>query len=322
MSFNKKNIIDLSILSSSEGISLIILFITLPVISRIYDPSDFGNFEKYVVFIGIVANICLLNFEFKIYNFSSKRDQTLSLITCLFFTTAFSSIFLFSAFLIYHFISSELLSSYKIIFLIFLWLISVSLSNITLTFFSSFGNFKKYSIIRLISTIILVASQIILGYLDFKFYGFIYAIILQNIFISFFGVIPIFNQIKIFKNDFKSIEIINHIKNNKNILLFTFPGSFLNRLTQALPVFFLASFNPIFLGFYSFGIQLLNYPLKLFNGLGNMFKKEFNDEIRSDNTYKKSFYKYFKVFSFIAVLLLLGVIFLSDLLVPIIFGNK
>ena len=322
MSFNKKNIIDLSVLSSSEGISLIILFLTLPIISRIYDPSDFGNFEKYVVFIGIVANICLLNFEFKIYNFSTKRDQTLSLVTCLIFTTVFSSIYLFSAFLVYHFISSELLSSYKIIFLIFLWLISVSLSNITLTFFSSFGNFKKYSIIRLISTIILVASQIILGYLDFKFYGFVYAIILQNIFISFFGIIPIHNQIKIFKNDLKFIDVKNHIKNNKNIILFTFPGSFLNRLTQALPVFFLASFNPVYLGFYSFGRQILNYPLKLFNGLSNMFKKEFNDEIRSHSTYKKTFFKYFKVFSLISIMLLIGTLFFSDLLVPLIFGDQ
>lgn len=322
MSFNKKNIIDLSVLSSSEGISLIILFLTLPIISRIYDPSDFGNFEKYVVFIGIVANICLLNFEFKIYNFSTKRDQTLSLVTCLIFTTVFSSIYLFSAFLVYHFISSELLSSYKIIFLIFLWLISVSLSNITLTFFSSFGNFKKYSIIRLISTIILVASQIILGYLDFKFYGFVYAIILQNIFISFFGIIPIHNQIKIFKNDLKFIDVKNHIKNNKNIILFTFPGSFLNRITQALPVFFLAAFNPIYLGFYSFGNQILNYPLKIFNGVGNMYKKEFNDEVRSNKTYKKSFYKYLKIFSLVSFLLLIGTLLFADLLIPFIFGDK
>ena len=99
MIFNKQNFKDLSVLSSSEGIGLLIIFFTLPAISRIYDPADFGNFEKYVVLVGIIANLCLLNFEFKIYNFSSKKDQSISLITCLFLTLFFSILFLFFCFL-------------------------------------------------------------------------------------------------------------------------------------------------------------------------------------------------------------------------------
>ena len=123
-------------------------------------------------------------------------------------------------------------------------------------------------------------------------------------------------------NDFNYNDILSQIKNNKNILIFTFPGSLLNRLSQSIPIFFLASFNPLILGYFSFSSQLLNYPLKLFNGLGNMFKKEFNDEIRSSNTFKKTFFKYLKIFSIISFLLLLGVFVFSDLLVPLFFGKK
>jgi len=198
----------------------------------------------------------------------------------------------------------------------------VSLANITLSYFSSLGNFKEYSLIRLLSNIVLIVSQIIFGLFGFKFIGFIYAIILQNIFISFFGIKPIYNQIKIFINDFIFSDILNQIKNNKNILIFTFPGSLINRLTIALPIFFLSSFNPIFLGYYAFGSQLLNYPLKLFNGLGNMYKKEFSDEIRLNQTFNKTFIKYLKIFSIVSLVLLLGVFLFSSFLVPILFGKQ
>ena len=322
MIFNKKNFKDLSLLSTSEGLSLLIVFLTLPFISRIYDPADFGNFEKYVVVVGIVANLCLLNFEFKIYNFSTKKDQTLSIVTCLIFTMLFSSLFFCFGFIVTNFLTSNLLFSFEIVFLVFLWLVFVSFANITLSYFSSFGNFKKYSIIRLFSTLVLVCTQIILGLLEFKFYGFIYAIIFQNIFISIFGFFPIYKQTICFVNQFSFKDVFKHIKNNKYIVMFTFPGSLVNRLTQSLPIFFLASFNPIYLGYYSFGSQLLNYPLKLFNGLSNMFKKEFNDEIRINKTYRETFNKYLKVFSIISILLLTGTLFLSDIIVPFIFGEK
>ena len=321
MIFNKQNFKDLSVLSSSEGIGLLIIFFTLPAISRIYDPADFGNFEKYVVLVGIIANLCLLNFEFKIYNFSSKKDQSISLITCLFLTLFFSILFLFFCFLLLNFYSNDYIFSYKIIFLILFWVLFVSLANITLSYFSSAGDFKKYSLIRLSSNFVLVTTQIVLGLFDFKFYGFIYSVILQNLFISVFGIKPIYNQIKIYIKDIVYNDILNQIILNKNILMFTFPGSLFNRLTQSLPIFFLASFNPIFLGYFSFSNQLLNYPLKLFNGLGNMFKKEFNDEIRIDETFNKTFIKYSKIFSIISLILLIGVFLFSDLLVPIIFGE-
>ena len=90
--------------------------------------------------------------------------------------------------------------------------------------------------------------------------------------------------------------MVNHIKANDKIILFSFPGNLVNRLTQSLPIFFLSYFNPIFLGYFSFSNQLLNYPLKLFNGIGNMFKKEFNDETRSNFTYKVAFKNILKFF--------------------------
>ena len=322
MILDKQNIKDLSFLSSSEGIGLIIIFLTLPIVTRIYDPADFGNFEKYVVLVGIIANLCLLNFEFKIYAFTSKKDQTLSLITCLSFTVFFSAIFICFSLLLINLYPTDLIYSYEIIFLILFWILFVSLANITLSYFSSLGNFKEYSLIRLLSNIVLIVSQIIFGLFGFKFIGFIYAIILQNIFISFFGIKPIYNQIKIFINDFIFSDILNQIKNNKNILIFTFPGSLINRLTIALPIFFLSSFNPIFLGYYAFGSQLLNYPLKLFNGLGNMYKKEFSDEIRLNQTFNKTFIKYLKIFSIVSLVLLLGVFLFSSFLVPILFGKQ
>ena len=322
MILDKQNIKDLSFLSSSEGIGLIIIFLTLPIVTRIYDPADFGNFEKYVVLVGIIANLCLLNFEFKIYNFSSKKDQTLSLITCLIFTVFFSIIFICFSLLLLNVYPNELINSYEIIFLILFWILFVSLASITLSYLSSLGNFKEYSLIRLLSNIVLIVSQIIFGLFGFKFMGFIYAIILQNIFISVFGIKPIYNQIKIFINELIFSDILNQIKNNKNILIFTFPGSLINRLTLALPIYFLSSFNPIFLGYYAFGSQLLNYPLKLFNGLGNMYKKEFNDEIRLNQTFNKTFIKYLKIFSIVSLVLLLGVFSFSSFLVPILFGKQ
>ena len=322
MILDKQNIKDLSFLSSSEGIGLIIIFLTLPIVTRIYDPADFGNFEKYVVLVGIIANLCLLNFEFKIYNFSSKKDQTLSLITCLIFTVFFSIIFICFSLLLLNVYPNELINSYEIIFLILFWILFVSLASITLSYLSSLGNFKEYSLIRLLSNIVLIVSQIIFGLFGFKFMGFIYAIILQNIFISVFGIKPIYNQIKIFINELIFSDILNQIKNNKNILIFTFPGSLINRLTLALPIYFLSSFNPIFLGYYAFGSQLLNYPLKLFNGLGNMYKKEFNDEIRLNQTFNKTFIKYLKIFSIVSLVLLLGVFLFSSFLVPILFGKQ
>ena len=322
MILSKKNIADISSLSISEGLSMLILLFTLPFITRIYDPADFGNFEKYVVLIAIATNVCLLNFEFKIYDYKTKKEQTLSIIICLLFTLSISLIIFLFTILLNLFIPISIFFSLEIIFLIFVWLFFVTMSNIVLTFFSSYGKFKYYSFIRLISTIILVSSQIIFGLLEYNFLGFIYAIILQNILICCFGLFPIFNQIKKYGKSFSLTDMLNHIKANDKIILFSFPGNLVNRLTQSLPIFFLSYFNPIFLGYFSFSNQLLNYPLKLFNGIGNMFKKEFNDEVRSYFTYKVAFKKYFKIFSIISVILLVGVYSLSDILIPILFGDK
>ena len=319
---SRENKIDFSILFSFEGIGLLLMFLTLPVVSRIYDPVDFGDFEKYVVFVGVVGNIFLLIFEFKIYDYVTKKDQTVSLLSCLFLIGLFSFLFLSLSSLSIHYIPNKLFSSYHIIILIFLWLLFVSLANMTLSYFSSAGNFKRYSIVRLLSNIVLITCQIICGLLSFKFYGFLYAIILQNVCISIFGVIPVYNLIRTYYKDISIKDVLSQLTKNKNILMYTFPGSLLNRLTQSLPVYFLATFNPVHLGYYAFGSQLLNHPLKLFNGLGNMFKKEFNDEIRKDKIFEKSFRKYSKIFAGVSVSLLLGVFLLSDLLVPLIFGDS
>ena len=75
---------------------MLILLFTLPFITRIYDPADFGNFEKYVVLIAIATNVCLLNFEFKIYDYKTKKEQTLSIIIFLLFTLSIINNFLFT----------------------------------------------------------------------------------------------------------------------------------------------------------------------------------------------------------------------------------
>ena len=94
---------------------MLILLFTLPFITRIYDPADFGNFEKYVVLIAIATNVCLLNFEFKIYDYKTKK-QTLSIIICLLFTLSISLIIFLFTILLNLFIPISIFFSLEIIF--------------------------------------------------------------------------------------------------------------------------------------------------------------------------------------------------------------
>ncbi len=305
------------LLTAGAVISLLINIITMPIITRIYTPSEIGNFAALHVFT--LALFPILGMRMEII--FAQKIKSLNLKN-IFFTTLIITFFLSVLSWIILFFSAKYLEQYLL--LNYLSLI-VSLA-LFLTFFENcigiYNHLKLYKSIAIITTLGIFFQkllQIIFGmYFNDKTLAIFLSYCIPALLLSLIMLFIINREINFFKNinfDF------NLLKRYKNHILYrtsySLSNLFKDRLIIILIITFFSSENA---GLYSQSLGLLLIPATIFSmPIKTIITREYH--YNKKNTIDMIVFVY-KILIYLILPIYVFFFYNSSVIFPIIFGEN
>lgn len=322
---NSQYIQNFTALAGSEIIAQVILIGVTPILTRVYSPAEFGQYEFFKTSAYLLVVIGFLNYDVSIYtskNESERINSVLLSVIVLLAICILASVFLFffNDFFVQVF-QSEIKEGW-------FWTLPVyaffaALTNLMLVVLTKGGSFKLISSIKIIVSILVASTQLFFGWLNLGYWGLVYSTIMVQLiaFVLYFK--PFYQQ---FKYNFKDLSFIRSkviMKTYWRLPFIVFPGNFLNNLVQSLPVFFLGRIDSQILGYYGLAQRIIGFPLKFVTAaVQRLYVKELTDEIDKTGIGVNAYKKNLKIYGMIAFVLILGLFAFTKPLLPILFGNE
>jgi len=308
---------------SGSAVASIIAFFTLPIITRLYSPEDYGVFQLMLSFITLFYSISSLKYEMAIVlPTSAKKSRTitqLALMVLIGTTTVFSLALFFGGDFILGLLNAEKLSPYLMYMAVGVFLGGmIEIFRYTLT---AKKQFKHQSICVVSQAGTNQSAAIGLGYLAPSFFGLILSFIAgQLVFISLYlfkNRLPVkgvnFEEIKESAVEYKNFPMINTI------------SVFLNRLSLQLPVFmFSAYFTEEIVGIYNLAYKSISLPLTFLSyAISQVYLKDAAVAFaKSAETLLKLYKSLIFRVSILGLLPVLVITLFAQELVGIIFGSE
>lgn len=258
--FNNKFIQSLSVLVAGTAFSNIILVATIPILTRLYTPEEFGELSVFLSILYTIQIIASLRYESAI-PLPKKSEDAFHLLVLSSGIVVVLSIFLF--FFITYLPISEFFNMAGLEK--YMWMLSLSLLGIGL--FQVFNLWairtEEYPAISKAKVMMnggQVFSQIILGFFHIGLLG----LLIGEVFGRITGTLAYVKTIK--KNElrlhkFSMIKLINMIKRYKSFPIVSSWSSVLGGLGGQMPVFFLAAiFDAETVGYYFLAQKVLTIP--------------------------------------------------------------
>lgn len=311
---------------SSSSVSQIIPFITIPILSRIYTPYDFGIYEIYYSLMSVLVIIPNLRLENAML---LEKDDNKSF-NILFFIFISNLFFLVTFLILFFIFKNKILFLYdihnyqKLIFLIPIGLFISSFYNLLSLFLVRFSLFKSLAFNKIIVSVLNALIQISLGFLFLGAYGLIYG----NILAYFLGLvlilIPCWNLIKNYKIKISKEQIVVLLKKYKSFIYYTLPGDFVANFSHQLPTIIIGkNFSSVSLGFYSMARRIVGVPLGFISGaVQDVYKKEASDEFNKTSKIKNTFKSTFILLSFLGLLLVIFLFLFGEFLIISFLGDQ
>jgi len=318
----------ISTLASGSAISQIILFLTVPVLTRLYSPSEYGVQGVYISVVTILSAVITLNYHQAI-PLTIKQYQLKNVLKISFYIGLFLSI---SLCLLCFIFQSEIadLSGIENKSIVFLFPIGALLLSLVLTLellcykFNLFGLQAKTHVFFSLG---LQALKIGGGYLHAFGITLICSILVSyiaKISVLLFKLRKKVNVLQVVKAApiLRDVKVV--LKKYESLPLHRMPQTFVSSLAMYLPIFVLASYFSIAdSGQYSLAIGVLGVPLTL---LGSAITNVLFPKISTlFNDNHKEMYTFVCKFTLVMIFFLvlpLGVFsYYADLLFMYIFGE-
>ncbi len=251
-----KNVITLM---TGTLIGQLLIILTLPFISRIYTPEQFGNYSNLIAIISILGVITTLRYDIAmaITNKDEERNNLLYLSVIL---NTIICILILIILLITSFIF-DYFSFIQVIY-IFVSVFILGIVQILTSYNSSLGNFKKISYTKFSQSLVQVVVQLLGVFsknnLIFLFAG--YLLGRSN------GIFILYNSSKkkIDKKNMSFENIINLSKKYRNYPIYGLPSSLLNSFTSNIMIILtLFVYGGYYAGIYGFITRMTSAPLQL-----------------------------------------------------------
>lgn len=266
-------------LASSSTVAIFIAFLTIPIITRLYEPSVFGEFQLLLSVLTLFSVISTFKYEMAIALSKSDKEAnyvfTLNLILLILTTIVFLIIFYYFSSWILTLLKAKVLEPY-----VFLLVIGIFLSGLVQIAREILVRNKKFNVIAKNRVAEVGSSQgiaISIGLVSPNFIGLFISQIAGYI-ISIFLALR-YNNLKV-KISLKRLKLvfIKYI----NFLKYNTPSVFLNTLSIQLPIFFIAKhFGAEYVGYYMLAIKLIDVPVGVIGGaISQVYYKEAIDRYK------------------------------------------
>ena len=308
---------DSLIMILSSGIAQIILMITIPIISRLYSPNEFGVFTLFSNIVTVLIPIINGRYDLLIITAESvKKANILSKIS--FIISLIIILILIPISIIYIYIHPEYILETSLVMLI---LLLVSLTNIFTSYLNREKNYRMLGLINISRAFFMSIIQIILGYLSFGSVGLIIGF-------AFSYIAGVTIGYKSFKSYFKIVKnknlIIKQFVDNKNQLLFSTPSIFLNSLSFSIVIFFISIlFTNEDVGIYGMVIRILGVPITIISsGLSKIFMQTSNEYYISEGSFRKQLINFTLILITLSLFMYIPFYFINDNLITSILGSE
>lgn len=278
---------DSFLLVISSAIAQIVLIFSVPIISRIYSPEQFGIFTLFNYLALIFIPVINARFDLLIINSkTTKKANAIAQISIMI------SLIIIIFTILAGVVGSIVLKGYYLEIISFvLLLVFVSLTNI----FTSYLNLnKKYfhiSIINITRTLLMVIVQIAFGWLTHNSLGLILGFTLSYL----AGIIIGFKE---FKKHFKLNKNIRYLKKvfklHSNQLFYSTPSIIINSLTFSVTVFIIGlMYSTKDVGIYGMATRILNVPIVVAGmGLSKIFMQKASEDYYKFNNFRPVLLKF------------------------------
>lgn len=262
-----------------------IAFLSIPILSRLYLPQDFGAYSTFITLAGILGLISNFLYDRSIILPRSNINALSLFVGCIVLAAIFGTFLLVSFALLYGF--------FGINFLGLSFLILIPLRVIQLGFFQPIEqvairnkNFFSTSVIRssnaLITSSLQVFSKTIFSLSGGLIYGKVFSDVLSTMALFRFNR----SFFQSFKNQISFQLIFQNLKKHIVFPKFQLPSILANTISQGMPIMFLGYFYSLEIaGFYGMSIRLLKQPTEL---IGSSTQNVFYQQASSLHKEKKS----------------------------------
>lgn len=301
----------------SSGIAQVILIITTPIITRLYSPTEFGEFTIFSNIAMILIPIINARYDLLIVNTKNDRSANIlsqiSFLISLLILLILIPIFAISAWLYPNFILDFIFS----IIMLFL----VSLTNIFTNYLNKERKYKVLSLINVFRAGSMALLQIIFGLLALGSLGLIIGFSLSYIAGITLGY-------KTFKKHFNIVRDKEETKalflENKNQLVYSTPSILLNSLSFSVVVFFIGIlYTNTEVGIYGMAIRVLGIPVTIISlGLSKIFMQQANDYYIEHGSFRNLLLKFSSILVIVSIILYMPLYLFSEELVNILLGHS
>ncbi len=324
--FHNKLLANITVLLSGNVLSQIILFISTPYLSRIYNPTDFGVTSIFTSLTTILALFTTGRYEFSILTQKKSVGISLSLVLILSFIVSILILVLLPYILRINQINSFVLLhdlSFNYLLVPFFILI-IGWSTGFQYYIQNKKNYKTLSFVAIIQTLINVLLAVLFNYLDIK-HGLIYSLILSQC----FSCLSIFAFVRFkynFKITFDMQELVQYAKDNINYPKYLLMSDLSLVLNQQLTsILFGIMYNLEIVGFISIAIRLLKLPnILISSSISSVLRIEFAElkSLGNNMALSNLFNKVFKKLVLYSLPFFIIGYFVMPYIITMYFGNR
>lgn len=259
---NSKFFKDSSYMVLSTIVMQLIALLTLPILSRLFTPEDFGLHSTFRASLVILSIIVTLKLETaivlpktylgknKVYNSSIINVLIVTLILLI----VFSVLRLFNVNLLELAFKNN---DFRILLLVVFGTFFLALTNINQSMLVGLKNFKRIAVSRLILPVGFFLFSILFYFLSDNDYNLLLAQLIAYIVLFCF----LQNNIPINFHNFYKKNYFSVIKEYSDIVKYTSSTSLMNTVSLNIPsLLLLGFFGAEFLGFYAIGAMLISLP--------------------------------------------------------------
>jgi len=261
----KQNSYLLQILTLMTGtlMAQVVLLAFIPILTRLYTPTEFGNYSLFFILSTIIGSVSSLRYEQAIMLPKSDRDAQVLLFISALLTIGISLILSMVLILFYDFFLDYFNNLSYLVWLLPFSVLVTGLVQIFNSYSTRNKFYKKMAEVKVIESITTVGTQGISRYflaLD----GLIVGKFLSNIYTLYLlGAYHLKKQTLQLKYFTKRRAKAN-LKRHENFPKYFTMATFLNSISQNIPILlFTTLFSPAVAGFYALTHRILQAPIQL-----------------------------------------------------------
>lgn len=267
-------------LAGSSTVAIAIALVSLPIITRIYPPEDFGQFQILLSTVGVLSVITSFRYEMAIVMPKGRNEAsavyTLALIFLILTTFLISLAFFFLGGAFLQLLNAEVLEPY--LFLMCVAIFLAGLVQVHRYAITRERRFKELGSNQVIETASAQGMKISLGLLSPTFLSLFVSQV-----VGYILSIVLAMKYKQTNLSFSTRKLGWALKKYHRFILYNTPAVLLNTVALQLPVFMIARYlGPEFVGYYVLAIKLIEVPLKIVgNAISQVYFKQAADIFHS-----------------------------------------